>query len=310
MVPSHSKTSSCPATQRRIVKKSTTSQHPHLIFHHLPIELVNHILDIAASSSRHSCLDICLVASWTRRIARPHLFHTVIDGFRRSQGFMRQAAQPPYPTATDSQLTAGSLVSGIWSRYRSNNSFHVFKSCDNVAHLALDTLSWQWLSNATMSRNQNVQLLVIDPGGTPETLSGRFYGPNVLARITHLRITIVDRYNTVTHLDNFSSLTHFSVSYCLGGTHDARELANLITLPSLMMLVVALSVQAARRGHWKKLGKWVRKTRETDRRVYIVEGCGPAQLQEEWEDEVRGGESIWDRAVRYTRDWERTLETA
>ena len=120
---------------------------------------------------------------------------------------------------------------------------------------------------------------------------------------------MMNRYNTLTHLDNFSHLTHFSVPYCLGGTHNAKELSHFLTLPSLTMLVIVLSVQAAQRGHWKRLGRWVRKTRETDGRVYIVEGCQLSELQAEWEDEVRGGESIWDRAVRYTRDWERTVET-
>ena len=83
----------------------------------------------------------------------------------------------------------------------------------------------------------------------------------------------------------------------------------MLTLPSLTMLVIVLSVQAAQRGHWKRLGRWVRKTREMDGRVYIVEEGRPDDLQEEWEDELRGGESIWDKAVRYTRDWERTAVT-
>ena len=71
------------------------------------------------------------------------------------------------------------------------------------------------------------------------------------------------------------------------------------------MLVVAMSDKVVRKGYWKKLERWVREVRETDRRVYLVEGGRLGGFLEEWEDEVRGGESIGDRAVRYTDAWER-----
>ena len=305
-----SKNSSRSTMQRRITRKSTTSQYPPHTFHRLPIELVNRILNIAASSSRHSCLDICLVASWARRIARPHLFHTVVitgNGFRKIESFKIHAVKPLFPPATtDSQLTAGSLVNGLWTN---SHEFYdlssVFKVCDNLVHLALDNQSFAWLCEATasVSRNKNLHVHVMNSSIT-------YSAKPIPDQITHLRITTMDSNSVLTHLDNFRHLTHFSLSvtYCLGGMHNARELARLLKLPShkLMMLVVALSFQVAQRGHWKELGRWVRKTREMDGRVYIVEECRPDDLQEEWEDELRGGESIWDKAVRYTRDWERT----
>ena len=304
---SRSNNSSWRTSRRRTAEKSTTSHHPPPS-HRLPIELVNHILHMAASSSRYSSLDICLVASWARRIARPYLFHAVvINDLRASQGFIRHALGPPCP---GSQLTAGSLVNGIWTNcYWSFQLGDLFDVCGNATHLALDGPTFSWLCT-DKPRVQNRHLLIMGPGETPRTLCRREAPKPILDQTTHLRITIImNRYNTLTHLDNFSHLTHFSVPYCPGGTHNAKELPHFLTLPSLTMLVIVLSVQAAQRGHWKRLGRWVRKTRETDGRVYIVEGCQLSELQAEWEDEVRGGESIWDRAVRYTRDWERTVET-
>lgn len=34
--------------------------------------------------------------------------------------------------------------------------------------------------------------------------------------------------------------------------------------------------------------------------AYLVEPAG-RNLREEWEDEVRGGENIWERAIKYTQ---------
>ena len=76
MVSSRSKVHAWPTT-RRTARPSTMSRRPRP-FNRLPIELVHHILRMAAASSRRSSLDICLVSSWARRIARPHLFHTIV----------------------------------------------------------------------------------------------------------------------------------------------------------------------------------------------------------------------------------------
>lgn len=67
------------------------------------------------------------------------------------------------------------------------------------------------------------------------------------------------------------------------------------------MLVITLRFDFNR----KQLDRWLRKVRETDGRIYSVE-CGDlSDFLKEWEDEVRGGESIWDRAVRYADEWEK-----
>ena len=126
------------------------------------MELVNHILRMATSSSRYSSLDICLVASWARHIARPYLFHAVvIDNLRASQGFIHALCPPCPPTMTGSQMTAGSLVNGIWTNsYRSFQLVHLSKVCGNVTHLDLDETSFSRLCHAK-PRLQNLYLLII-----------------------------------------------------------------------------------------------------------------------------------------------------
>src|ERR1700733_5022513 len=50
------------------------------IFSLLPNELIQRILEISLFSdySLQTCLSLCLVASWTRRMALPHLFSTIV----------------------------------------------------------------------------------------------------------------------------------------------------------------------------------------------------------------------------------------
>ena len=89
--------------------------------------------------------------------------------------------------------------------------------------------------------------------------------------------------------------------YCLGGRTILKLLREFLDLGSLEMFVLAMAEDVIKRGHSKRLEKWVRKTRKTDGRVYLVESG--SNFRDKWEHGMRGGESIWDQAVRYTDAW-------
>jgi hypothetical protein len=73
----------------------------------------------------------------------------------------------------------------------------------------------------------------------------------------------------------------------------------------LKVLVVAVVKDAVDPVEYEKLEEWVRKTRKTDDRVYLAETPSHKFVfQDEWEAEMRGEDSIWDRAVKYTATWE------
>jgi hypothetical protein len=42
---------------------------------------------------------------------------------------------------------------------------------------------------------------------------------------------------------------------------------------------------------------------QTDQRLHVIEGHSQ-YFQDEWEEKMRGGESIWERAIQYTTTWE------
>jgi hypothetical protein len=116
------------------------SQRPSL-FIHLPTELVTYILQLAAAGSHHCSLAICLVASWTRRITLPHLFHTiVIEGIIAYTKFQEYIIDPPSPYVPTNTNFAGPFVNGVWLELGQFNRIvlpTVFEACENITHWAL-----------------------------------------------------------------------------------------------------------------------------------------------------------------------------
>jgi hypothetical protein len=93
------------------------------------------------------------------------------------------------------------------------------------------------------------------------------------------------------------------VPYYNSTHHVAKHLDHFLKLQSLDMFVVAGVRKPLQQAHWKRLQDWVRTKRKRDIRVFFVE-IPAMDIQVEWEEEMRGGESIWDRAFRYTIQWE------
>ena len=193
----------------------------------------------------------------------------------------------------------------------------IFNACDNITHLAVlhtDFCSLSHpngglfygngLSHHPMKRDQDLHLTLFDaplyyrPNSTPRKFP-------IFDRVTHIRLKSISFYQPSIGLDRFSRLSHLSVPYCLGGNHKAKDLQHFLDLKSLKMLVITVATDIVKKGRWKRLEKWVRKTRETDGRVYLVER-GPI-FRDEWELEIRSGDSIWDRALRYTNEWESNM---
>jgi hypothetical protein len=197
----------------------------------------------------------------------------------------------------------------------------VLRACANVTHLALGSrcISRLFLRSSPgedtgkiISGSQDLHLTVLDNPDTYDVLGPLYRDTDfkrkspIFDQITHIRITVtLHGPLLLKRLELFGRLSHVSVPYYFGGQHYIKNLHGFLRLRALTMLVVTMSDGVARKGYWKKLERWVREVRETDGRVYLVDGCRPGGCREEWEDEVRGGESIWDRAVRYTDAWER-----
>src|SRR5882762_3777372 len=244
MVSSRSKVHAWP-TIRRTARPSTMSRRPWP-FNRLPIELVHHILRMAAGSSRRSSLDICLVSSWAHRIARPHLFHTIVitDTIALDKCLGCIVNHMP-----NSNLTVGSLVDGVWMAHHYHHMSRILRACANVTHLALGSRCINRLLHRSspgkiageiIFGSQDLHLTVLDNSDTYDVLGPLYSGTGlggkspIFDQITHMRLIVApDGYLFLKRLELFGRLSHVSVPYYFGGQHYLKELRCFLSLRAL-----------------------------------------------------------------------------
>ncbi|KIM77977.1 hypothetical protein PILCRDRAFT_607199 [Piloderma croceum F 1598] len=277
----------------------------------LPLELVRHILGFAAAASRHASRNICLVAPWARDIALPYLFHTVVLNDKESYIKFRKYLHSPesyIPSNFDFKFSPTVLVRNLWVegiRYDPRCIFPIYQSCDNLTHLALSVDLFNWLLNLSTpglseisdrasSRSPDLQVTFLS------SMLGVIDTPSpIYKRVTHICLTsasVVER-----HISSFTRLSHISMP-CRGMSHrNQAHLRRFLGLKTLKMVVVVVLEDVVRTEDREDLKGWVRGVRQTDSRVYMVERHS-SRIREDWENEMRGGDSMWDMAVRYTAE--------
>jgi hypothetical protein len=296
-------------------------------FARLPIELVNIIFVLAARSSRHASLDLCLVASWARQIALPHLFCTLVAK-DHDITFRKYLLDPPY-VPVNTKINAASLVKNVWiplDHYSAADSavLDVFENCHNLTHMALTIHCFLNLIRATsplpmaqaermisgpaLDCDHDIHLTML---GTTSFhwVFRSYWQPNIsyrsplYDRITHIRVETASSYQTRYEFHHFSRLSHLSLPYYSPIQHKAELLDHFLQQRSLEMFVVAGVRKPLQEAHWRRLEKWVLAKRQEDKRVFFVE-IPAMDIQAEWEREMRGGKTIWERAIHYTTQWE------
>ncbi|KDQ24095.1 hypothetical protein PLEOSDRAFT_161927 [Pleurotus ostreatus PC15] len=310
-------------------------------FPDFPREVVWHIFTLAAQSSTSTCKTLCLVNSWCYRLLIPYLFATTILPESASVDKFLAMASPHANSEGDktvTSLTQGALqwksqqpsesVKNLWMLHSETRVWKMMALCCNVEHIAMEQNSFQLLICDTPAfrswlqmqehqppirrRNCPLQMLVIDANTlwNKDILGGRKQRHESLPAIdiTHIRLAAQcsmlynDRMLDTTR---FPRLTHFAIPlYLCGGTFFRARLetqrvalTRLLDNSTLQMLVCILVRSSDRDLAWE----WIRDMRKRYTNAYLVEpsGCG---LQKEWEREVRGGESVWERAIKYTQE--------
>jgi hypothetical protein len=292
-------------------------------FAYFPPELVFHIFSIAAAVSRHSCLALCRVSSWARHIALPHLLHTVVIKNHLSNSQFHRCLREPTYKPGDLAFRAAPFVRNVWMEAMSDGVLSVFSACDNIEHLAVTDGAFLWLIHASsplamvdlfsgkilqnaFTRDRDLHLTMINPARNwphPNYPHDATKRSQLFSKITHIRLANLSLSQT--HWENdmslFTRLSHLAIplyDWLLNGS----GLQHLLQLLSLDMLVAVIMQDLADRAPAKESLTAIRKV---DSRLYFVEShCQGVDIQSEWEVEMRGGESIWERAIRYTRAWD------
>lgn len=287
-----------------------------------PAELINTIFNSAAATSRKACLALCLVASWARQIALPHLFRTILASDQVTK-FSKYWAHPPY-IPFDSNINAASLVKNVCMSSQGHANIvsflDVFQNCHNITHLAVTIRCFYKLmyasspahitgeepkiSGPALDTNRDFHLTLL---GVPAHVGDEIelFHPDASDRsplydqVTHVRVQ-TDSAGMLHQISYFSRLTHLSLPY----DNPVRQIAKYLDdFTALEMFVVAGVKKPNQQTRWKRLLDWVRAMRQKDKRVFFVE-VSTIGIQAEWEEEAMGGESIWDRALHHTTQLE------
>jgi hypothetical protein len=216
------------------------------------------------------------------------------------------------------------LIRNVWMEAVSDRIISFFNACDNIQHLALVDEAFLWLIHSSsptaaadrfnrkipalaLVRDQDLHLTMISARRNwirREYISNVTMRSPLLSKITHIVFAEIAAFPVASDLQSFTRLTHLAVPF-YKGIEDGLRLPSLLAVPSLQMLVVVIVTSDVEEEDRTCIEDRVADLRKIDRRIYLAEsryrGVG---IQEPWEEEVRGGESIWDKAIRYTRKYE------
>lgn len=282
----------------------------------LPAELIQYILHLGASSSRRFCLTLCIVSSWTRRLATPHLLHTVILSDNTALDlFDRYITAPPFkPYSPD--FNPASCVRNLWARASTDKLAPVLCACQHVTSLATTNMALA----LAMASPSSIKNMAIYPPRRLTIINSRRgwswitvlveYGKNpsipmhtFLRALTHLYIAHVDSFHLVAA--DFPNLTHIAVGFNMQHATMPGNMAffDSVQLEVLALEMLVLLVEDGDVLRSKRFLRWLRERRGRCSCVYVVpKGRDITEL--EWSNEVDGGDSVWERAVKVTHEIE------
>ncbi|PPQ72053.1 hypothetical protein CVT26_006736 [Gymnopilus dilepis] len=283
---------------------------------YLPTELVIDIFVHGCELSTEISLALSQVSTWARKIALPYVYQTVvIKNHATKQAFAKtlnqRSIQAPHP-----DFRPKDYVQSLWLEAVSNRTLTIFSSCDNLVNLALPADNMMWLvyssspaSSAnvmsmlpprTITRKKDLHVLILNAKNPKWSLRNNVsnnpaHTSPFFAKVTHLRIGLVGPYNTHLDLAHFTRLTHIAVPYHQPEDQNLSDLLRVFDFPATVFLVVVLLRDMLSDTQYQKAIDWVRQTRVTNPKVYVVTSRH-SDLQSEWEEEARRGFSIWDKA--------------
>jgi hypothetical protein len=314
------------------------------IFSRLPNELIHRILNLSLASdlSGKTILSLCLVASWTRKLALPYLFSTIIiiddvtplvmhgDGLQWNL----------HP------VEGKQMVQNLWCTSGKNSVSVIMafmRLCPGMTNISVNGDNFCTILFKMINRHdddddfdddflQGQSREVVFSGIScapreihfhPNSNRSRFnhlmmrarqsrfrdwdsFAMNFLRRVTALFLPPVD----YRHLDRFTKtlpcLTHLAVPYTSINFNQLSDLRPALHMPSLQMLVLAIATDKYTTYALCFAEDWVRMAREQSSKAYLLPyETDINAVRTQWKTDARGGGSIWDRAMQYTEDWEK-----
>lgn len=274
-----------------------------------PSELVHEILQYASCMSTHFCLTLCRVSAWTRHLALPHLYSTIVITDRTKCAKLCVALSEPCQSRDTAPLIPKTWVRNVWLNVDSAAADHIltiFKVSARIRHLALTGYHFSVLVRKRFTDNptnsfwryinakQDLHLTITAIYNNHWSLAKRVYIPSLttplFTKITRLRLVSLQSYQGCLNIAHFTRLTHFAIPY--RHADHARELSDLdhiFALPSLEMFVIVLSrlefsIVCTAPG----VVNWVQEKRKTHSIVHLATtDYSSDDFRQEWEMEVK-----------------------
>ncbi|KII89727.1 hypothetical protein PLICRDRAFT_562359 [Plicaturopsis crispa FD-325 SS-3] len=300
----------------------------HFPFQDLPNELVLSVFDFAAASSRQTCLTLTLVASWTRTLALPHLFSTVV--------FTSHTASRRFLRALDHDGERALLVRNLCDVSGDISGLHVqilnqvLTRCVNLTNIAVTagvflrvTLQCRFMEYINSSLSSSLptlpaELTIVTPDDAEDRDFHAFYDfqkwmstalyrgsaaplPRMLDWVTQLDVSRAYEPTISRSVRLFRCLTHLKVlfEYSDETSPDPRRSFKACLSPTLIQLVLAPKDESILAD--VEFTSWFGEVRREDSRLCISRMRATAVG---WEDITRRQASIWDMAICDTQEWE------
>ncbi|KAF8876166.1 hypothetical protein BD779DRAFT_1561277 [Infundibulicybe gibba] len=281
-----------------------------------PPVVVRKILLHAAQSSASSCRALCEVSTWVRHLALPFRYITIPINVVGSIICSRPVCSPS--PGFDPQT----VVRHIWALDESEEWEKILQCCTRVSHLAISETNLIPLSDATMrlqratahtpSLINGLHVLILhwrDPYSySKDSLDGTMHGnfgdtgPYFFQCITHLRLEDPIQLAYL-RLGQMNRLTHLAAPWGKMDEDWLMKLFEVLDMP-VEMFVLVVSLDDMPEDTCQKAENLVCRIRKNFKRGVVFHVVRPLYdvLKDEWNAEVRGGPTIWERAVKYTQE--------
>ncbi|KAF8876152.1 hypothetical protein BD779DRAFT_1475755 [Infundibulicybe gibba] len=282
----------------------------------LPRKLVHKILLHAARTSTSTCRTLCQVSIWVRHLALP-LLYTIIPIRAIRSITAERPIYPPTPT-----FNPAWAVRGIWAPDAYFNSSHwrdITQHCTRMSHLTVNHENFMRLAyvmaglrytdaraevgdlHMLIFQNRYGLLFLRNPKNKNQV--NPVMNTGFVRRITHLCLEDPIEPGIDILLGSMSWLTHLALLCGDANKHEWTRLLSVATDDtSVEAFVLMLSPSYATKDKCREGENWVYEMRDAGKDVVYVVRLLCDDLEEEWNSEVRGGETIWERAVKHTQE--------
>ncbi|KAF5363954.1 hypothetical protein D9756_001044 [Leucocoprinus leucothites] len=285
----------------------------------LPLELIEHVFHRGCMASTQFCLTLCLVSSWARCIALPHLYSAVKLQTQSSLIAFHQTIVKGKGRISPTILPLHLHVRSLWIKPISNVVVDIFNACENLEYISLHEENLVWLIRPPLGPSVTALPAMADPTSLNRDLhlwvvrgrTHRFYpldsistslSSPFLNKITHLVLDGSTGYNTLKNIKLCNRLTHLAVTYDGSPPQDLESLAvALRTAPrrDIISCVLILLVDVLTTTQRIETLSWVQGVNVPRRiRVLPLRSLG---LRAEWEEQMRTGVNFWEKVEKNSR---------